>query len=104
MCVSVCVYVQMRAARLEQLEKELEEARGSQDSQLQVRHSKKPELLMLLLQPNQHQNRRLANVPENLSSPTSGFSLIMSDFVRLSGGRLVSWKRMQQKILALKSW
>uniref|UniRef100_H3BWZ5 APC regulator of WNT signaling pathway 2 n=1 Tax=Tetraodon nigroviridis TaxID=99883 RepID=H3BWZ5_TETNG len=29
---------QMRAARLEQLEKELQEARGSQDSHLQVRH------------------------------------------------------------------
>lgn len=41
MNVRVCVGVlQIRAARLEQLEKELQEARGSQDSQLQVRHSK----------------------------------------------------------------
>lgn len=38
MNVWVCVCVlQIRAARLEQLEKELQEARGSQDSQLQVR-------------------------------------------------------------------
>lgn len=37
MCVCV---LQIRAARLEQLEKELQEARGSQDSQLQVRRSK----------------------------------------------------------------
>lgn len=38
MCVSVCV-LQKRVARLEQLEKELQEARGSQESQLQVRYT-----------------------------------------------------------------
>lgn len=37
-CVRVCV-LQMRVARLEQLEKELQEARGSQEIQLQVRHT-----------------------------------------------------------------
>lgn len=35
MCVSVSV-LQKRVARLEQLEKELQEVRGSQESQLQV--------------------------------------------------------------------
>lgn len=39
LCVCMCVCVlQMRVARLEQLEKELQEARGTQESQLQVRH------------------------------------------------------------------
>lgn len=37
-CVCVCV-LQMHVARLEQLEKELQEARGNQESQLQVRHT-----------------------------------------------------------------
>lgn len=47
--ITVCVcLLQMRAARLEQLEKELQEARGSQDSQLQVRHSKDSKPLILL--------------------------------------------------------
>lgn len=38
MAVCVCA-LQMRVARLEQLEKELQEARGSQESQLQVTYT-----------------------------------------------------------------